>query len=140
MAILGRYTEGNAYIRREADGAFVPAGSPAFADLLAMVEDGEGEIAPYVPPAPSLPPLALQQVAAVRLLLDGWDVTGIERSQGLSVAFVADTDTVWAFFNDPQPDPYYVVTPSDGVTKFEDHIEITRPGLAEVSLVVSRVQ
>lgn len=85
-------------------------------------------------------PLALQQIACARLTVDGWDVTGIERSTGLSVAFVADTDTVWAFFNEPQPDTYYVVMPSDGVTKHEDCLEITLPGLASVNLVVSRVQ
>lgn len=85
-------------------------------------------------------PLALTQVACARLIVDGWDVTGVERSSGLSVAFVSDTDTVWAFFDEPQPDTYYVVLPSDGVTKYEDYIEVTRPGLAVINLVVSRVQ
>lgn len=139
MTDLGTYTD-LGWIIRASDGAFLPPGSANHQALVDAAEAGEGEITPFVAPEPVQAVLSLQQVAAVRLLVDGWDVTGIERSQGLSIALVADTDTVWAFFNEPQPDPYYVVTPFDGVTKFEDHIEITRPGLAEVSLVVSRVQ
>jgi hypothetical protein len=101
--------------------------------------DGVTFTAPVAPPAGELP-LVLTQIACARLLVDGWDVTGIERSSGLSVAFVADTDTVWAFFNEPQPDTYYVVMPDDGVTKHEDYLVITRPGLSAINLVVSRVQ
>lgn len=91
-------------------------------------------------PAPLMElPLSLQQVAAARLLVDGWDVTGIERSSGLSLAFVADTDTVWVFFDEPQPDTEYLVVPPDGTTKYVDHIEVAKPGLTTVSLIVQRV-
>lgn len=94
---------------------------------------------PELPPAPE-PPLALTQIASVRIGVDGWDVTGLERSTGLSLAFVADVDTVWIFFDAPQADTEYLVTPSDGVTKYTDYIEVTKPGLAAVSLIVQRVQ
>lgn len=86
------------------------------------------------------PPLDLARIAAARLTVDGWDVTGLERSVGLSLAFVADTDTVWVFFDESQPDTEYIVVPPEGVTKYDDHIEITKPGLAAVSLIVQRVQ
>jgi hypothetical protein len=85
-------------------------------------------------------PLALQQIASVRLLVDGWDVTGLERCSGLSVAFIADTDTAWVFFDIEQPDDAYVVVPADGVSKFADHIEVTRPSLTTLNLIVQRVQ
>lgn len=94
---------------------------------------------PELPPLPE-PPLALIQIASVRIGVDGWDVTGLERSTGLSLAFVADVDTVWIFFDAPQADTEYLVTPSDGVTKYTDYIEVTKPGLAAVSLIVQRVQ
>ena len=90
------------------------------------------------PPAP--PPLTLESIAAVRLTVDGWDVTGLEKSIGLSIAFVADVDLVWAFFDSEQPDTDYIVMPPEGVTKFTDHIEISKPGLSVVSLIIQRVQ
>lgn len=84
-------------------------------------------------------PLELVSVASARLAIYGWDVTSIDRTSGLSIAFVADTDTVWVFFDAPQPDTEYLVTPGDGVTKYADYIEVSRPGLAAVSLIVQRI-
>ena len=101
--------------------------------------DGE-EFSIPSPAAQNDPQLALHQIACARLVIDGFDVTGIERSQGLSLAFVVDTDMVWAFFDEPQPDTEYVVIPNDGVTKTTDYLEISRPGLSAINLLIQRVQ
>lgn len=84
-------------------------------------------------------PLELAQIASARLAISGWDVIGLERSPGMSLAFVADVDTVWVFFDEPQSDTEYIVTPADGVTKYPDYIEVSKPGLSAVSLIVQRV-
>lgn len=85
-------------------------------------------------------PLVLAQVACARLHVDGFDVTGIERSTGLSMAFMLDEETAWVFFAEPQPDTNYIVLPADGVTKYPDYIEVNRAGMADLSLIVQRVQ
>lgn len=85
-------------------------------------------------------PLELTQVACARLQVDGFDVTGIERSTGLSMAFMLDEQTAWVFFAEPQPDTNYIVLPADGVTKYPDYIEVARAGMADLSLIVQRVQ
>jgi len=92
------------------------------------------------PPQETEAPLSLQQIACARLTVDGWDVTGLERSTGIAGAFVADTDTAWLLFNEPQTDTEYIVMPSDGVTKFPEFIQVSREGLADISLLVFRVQ
>lgn len=95
---------------------------------------------PWVePPPPIDPPLRLVDIASARLAIDGFDITSIDRTKGLSVAFVADADTVWIFFDEPQLDTEYLVTPPEGVTKYADYIEVTKPGLAAVSLIVQRI-
>lgn len=101
---------------------------------------GGGTIEAYVEPETPEAPLALTQIACARLQVDGWDVTEVGRSTGTVGAFVADTDLVWVFLSEEQPDTDYIVIPSDGVTKFTDRIEIARPGLSGVSFVIQRVQ
>lgn len=85
-------------------------------------------------------PLDLVRVAAVQLQVADWEVTGIERSEGIGGAFIADTDTAWVYFAEAQPDTNYILMPADGFTKFTDHVEVTRPGLSELSFLVFRVQ
>jgi hypothetical protein len=85
-------------------------------------------------------PLELQQVACVRLSVDGFDISGLERCIGLSLAFMADVDVAWVFFDSEQSSTDYVVLPSDGVTRFTDHIEVARQGMTEISILVYRVQ
>jgi hypothetical protein len=102
--------------------------------------DGEVFTAPPVEESPPVDrPLQLVDIGSARLAIDGFDVTSIDRTKGMSVAFVADVDIVWIFFDEPQLDTEYVVTPSEGVTKYADRIEVTKPGLAAVSLIVQRV-
>lgn len=88
------------------------------------------------------PPVRLQQIAGARLMVDqtNWEVTGVERSTGIAGAFLMDTDLVCVFFSEPQPDTFYEVMPSDGVTKYTEFVEVTRPGLAELNFIVQRVQ
>lgn len=90
----------------------------------------------------SLPPVALTQIAGARLVVDqdAWDVTGVERSTGISGAFLVDADLVYVFFSEPQADTFYEVIPSDGVTKYTDFVEVSRPGLTELNFIVQRVQ
>lgn len=92
-------------------------------------------------PAP-VAPVTLQQIAGARLVADqgNWEVTGIERSFGISGAFLVDTDLVYIFFTQPQSDTFYEVFPSDGVTKHTDFVEVSRPGLTELNFIVQRVQ
>lgn len=96
------------------------------------------------PEAPAMPeqitPLSLQQVAAARLHIEGWDISGIERSQGIGAAMMIDENTAWILFADAQPDTNYIVTPGDGVTKTVDYIEILCPGVVDLALIVQRVQ
>lgn len=96
----------------------------------------------WLPHIVALPPVSLQQVAGVRLAVDqdAWDVTGVDRSTGVSGAFLADVDTVWVFFNEPQADTDYEVIPATGVTKYTEYVEVTRPGLTEAVFIVQRVQ
>lgn len=88
------------------------------------------------------PPVSLQTIAGARLVVDqsNWEVTGVERSTGISGAFLVDTDIVYVFFNEPQPDTFYEVIPSNGVFKYTDFVEVSRPGLAELNFIVQRVQ
>ena len=90
-------------------------------------------------PAPVIP-LSLERIACAKLEIDGWDVTGVERSVGIAGGFVFD-DLLYAFLNEEQPDIEYIVTPNGvGVTKFTDHLEIVLNGRSTVSFIVERVQ
>jgi hypothetical protein len=89
--------------------------------------------------APQPPPLARQQIAAVRLDIADWNVD-ISRSQGLAAAMMADETTAWVFFEEEQPDTTYIVTPGEGVTKLTDHIEIDTGGAQTVLRIVERIQ
>lgn len=90
------------------------------------------------------PPVGLVQIAGARLIVDqdSWDVTGVERSIGIAGAFLVDTDLVYVFFaaDAVQPDTIYDVIPREGVTRHEDYVEVTRPGLAELNFIIQRVQ
>lgn len=97
-------------------------------------------IVPYEPPEPQEEPLTLHQVACAKLHVDFWDVSGLERSNGISGAFVLDVDLLWVGFTTEQLDTDYIVTPADGVAKFTDHLEVSRLGLSVVSFIVERVQ
>lgn len=106
-----------------------------------LLSNPDFPIDPYVaPPEPPPPPLALVQVAAAQLVVDGWDITGVERSQGISGAFMLSEDLAYVMFTTPFPSTAYVVIPDDGVTKYPDHVEVSHPGLTEVSFIIQRVQ
>lgn len=108
--------------------------------MIAEWEAKGNTIPAYVPPPVEPAPLGLHQVACARLQVEGWDITGIERSQGVSMAFMLDENTAWVFFSETQPDTNYIVMPADDVTKYPDYIEVVRPGISELSLLVFRVQ
>jgi hypothetical protein len=87
-------------------------------------------------------PLTRTQVACARLYIDGWDIAGIERSQGIGAALKIDEDTVWVIFSNPQPDTnYYILPPHEGATKYPEYVEITcEPGTTELAFLIERVQ
>jgi len=87
-------------------------------------------------------PVSLCTIAGARLVVDqeNWEVTGVERSTGIAGAVLIDTDLVYVFFCDPQPDTFYEVMPSVGVTKYNDFVKVSRPGLTELNFIVQRVQ
>lgn len=99
----------------------------------------EGEPMPE-PEDPALRPLSREQFASARLTINGLDIEGIERSQGIGMAMMLDETTAWIFFSIPQPDTAYIVTPSDGVTKSTDYMEVAVEGMANLALIVERVQ
>lgn len=96
----------------------------------------------FEPDPPTPPAVALCQVAGARLMVDqdNWDVTGVERSTGISGAWLDDDDVVVVLFDTPQPDTLYEVVPNVGVTKFPEYVVVTRPALAELNFIVQRVQ
>lgn len=102
------------------------------------VAQWEAEQTPQAPP--QLPPLALQQIAAVRLQIDGFDISGFERSQGIGSAMMLDENTAWIFFEETQADTNYIVTPGDGVTKYAEYFEVLCPGVVTLAIIVQRVQ
>ena len=87
-------------------------------------------------------PLARAQVACARLKIEGWDVTGIERSQGVGAAMKIDENVVWVIFSNPQPDTnYYILPPHEGATKHPEFIEIVcEPGATDLAFLIERVQ
>ena len=112
--------------------------------MIAEWEEAGNTIPAYEPPPELQPPVALCTVAGARLVVDqeNWEVTGVERSSGISGAFLVDTDLVYVFFTEDaiQPDEFYDVIPSAGVTKHPEFVEVSRPGLAELNFIVQRVQ
>ena len=109
-----------------------------------MTPEQEAEFLATLPALtmPSEPPVSLQEFAGARLQVDqeNWDVPGVDRSRGISAAFLMDTDEVWVFWETPQPDLDYVVTPSEGVTKYLEYVKVSRPALAEIMFIAQRVQ
>lgn len=93
---------------------------------------------PIPPPTPPL--LSLQQVAAARLHVQDWEVTGVEQSQGIAGAFLLDTDLAMVLFTEDFPDTEYIVMPPEGVTKHTGYVEVSRPGLSSISFIIMRVQ
>jgi hypothetical protein len=91
------------------------------------------------PPLPNTSPLSLHTVACAALTVENGEIYGMERSIGLVMAFMLDADTAWLFFEEPQPDTDYIVTPSDGVTKYEDMIEIQKTNATAFRLIVQRL-
>ena len=99
-----------------------------------------GVVELFEPEAPPPPPVSLCQIAAVRLVIDGFDITGFERSQGVGSAMMLDENTAWVFFEETQADTNYIVTPDDGVTKYAEYFEVLCPGVVTLALIVQRVQ
>lgn len=84
-------------------------------------------------------PLRLIEIAAAKLEAIDGELVGIEKGHGIVGGF-ADGDVAYVYFDAEQPDLDYSVTPSEGVVKFTDHVEVTRPGLTVFSFLIQRVQ
>lgn len=84
------------------------------------------------------PPMLVSRTAAALTVIDG-EVTGIERSVGISGGFI-DEGTAYIYFTEEEPDIDYVILPSDGFTKFTDHVELTRPNFTSIAFITQRVQ
>lgn len=108
-----------------------------------VYEDIEVEVEPEPEPVPEMP-VMLNQFAGAKLTVDqeNWEVLGVEKSIGISGAFLVDVDLVYVFFDltAVQPDTYYMVFPTEGVTKHTDFVEVSRPNLAELNFIAMRVQ
>src|SRR5690606_4264446 len=100
---------------------------------------GEEDQASIPPPPPA--PRACLSSAGAGLTVDheAWEVVGIERSTGISGAWLDDDDVVIVTFSVAQPDTLYDVVPGDGVTKYAEYVVVTRPALAELNFIVQRV-
>lgn len=96
----------------------------------------DAAIAPIIAPAP----LSLQQVGAARLMVQDWEVTGVEQSQGIAGAFLLDTDLAMVLFAEEFPDTEYIVMPPEGITKHPGYVEVSSPGLSSISFIIMRVQ
>lgn len=94
----------------------------------------------WLPPIIGAPPLALKQIAAFRLEIDGFNIPVIDRLQGIGFAMMAEEGKAWIFFDEPQADTSYIVTPGDGVTKFNEYFEVECSGLTDLARIVQRVQ
>lgn len=88
----------------------------------------------------AISPLGLVTIASADLSVEGGDVGGVGRAMGLEMAFMIDEDTAWLFFSSPQPDTDYIVTPYEGVTKYEDYIEVVKPNASRIQVLVQRLQ
>lgn len=100
--------------------------------------DGEWVVSSREPNAPVA--LSLSTVASADLAVVDGEVTGVERAIGLEMAMMIDSDTAWLFFAPAQPDTDYIVTPSDGVTRYEDFIEVVKPNASRIQVLVQRLQ
>lgn len=98
------------------------------------------ELAAALPDEAAPAPLSRQKVAAVRLTIGGGDIAGIEQSEKLAVAYMMGEQRACIYFEEVQPDLAYIVTPSDGVEKFDDRIEVETGGAGSLCLLVERVQ
>jgi hypothetical protein len=87
-----------------------------------------------------VPPLALVRIAATRLDVAEFDITGFERSEGVAGGWMNNIDWAVVMLAEEQPDTYYDVFPADGVTKYTDRVEIQRTNLTTVNLLIQRVQ
>lgn len=143
MQVHGYTSSGYIWVTIDDVNMYIPD-DPSNPDRQMIAEwEAEGNtITPFVPTAPVEAPLTLHDIASVRLLVDQdtWEVTGVERSNGISGGMLIDTDLVWVFFNEDQPDTTYCVSPSEGVTKHEEYIEVSRPNLSDIKLLIQRVQ
>lgn len=97
------------------------------------------ELADAPPPQPNTSPLSLQTVACASLTVENGELLGMERSQGLVMAFMPDPDTAWLFFEEEQEDVDYIVTPSTGAVKYEDMIEIHKPNATSFKVLIQRL-
>lgn len=141
MEVHGYNADGSISATFDGEPAVVPDDlANRHRQLIAAWEALGNTIPPYVPPSAALVPLTIAQIACARLQVDGLDITGIERSQGIDIAFMLDADTAWIFFSEVQADTNYIVLPGDGATKQMDYIEVVRPGMTDLSLIVQRVQ
>jgi hypothetical protein len=93
---------------------------------------------PVGPPPPV--PLSLSTVASADLSVEEGELIGMDRAMGLEMAFMIDEQTSWLFFTQPQPDLDYIVTPADGVTKYEDYLEVVKPSASRIQVLVQRLQ
>lgn len=90
-------------------------------------------------PHPRNSPLSLHTIASAALSVENGELVGMERSLGLIMAFMPDPETAWLFFDEPQADADYIVTPSTGVSKYEDMIEIHKPNATSFKLLIQRL-
>jgi len=104
------------------------------------IAEWEADQANYIPPPAIIPTLSLQQVASAKLVVQDWEVAGLEFCHGIAGAFLLDTDLAMVIFDQEFPDCEYIVMPPEGVTKYPGHVEVTRPGLTAISFIIMRVQ
>lgn len=88
---------------------------------------------------PVQPEISLHNIAAARLEVVEFEITGFERSWGILGGYMQDIDWAVVYFSEEQPDTDYSVLPSEGITKYTDRVEIQRTGLAALSFLVQRV-
>jgi len=93
---------------------------------------------PVLPPMPV--PLSLSTVASADLSVEDGELVGMDRAVGLEMAFMIDDQTSWLFFTETQSDLDYIVTPADGVTKYEDYIEVVKPSASRIQVLVQRLK
>lgn len=130
------------YVEREAGVVVGLNAHPIPVVAEEWLEDDDAEVLAFLNPPAATPPVALCQVAGARLVVDqdAWEVTGVERSIGIAGAWLEDDDTVAVLLTEPQPNTFYEVVPSQGVTKFNDYLVVERPGMTSLSFIVQRVQ
>lgn len=116
----------------------IPEGQQVVDYTVERIEDEVTFVYTLEPIPVSEEPLALRNVAAARLEAIDGELLGIERGFGFAGGWV-DGDTAVVYFEVEEPDLDYIVTPPDGVTKYVDHVEVSRPGLSVFSFLIQRV-